>query len=48
MPAPSGIISAGKERKYCDNSTIAKIKECVKNFKEGQFTIINYKKSGEV
>ena len=44
---PSGIVIPGTERKFTDNNAVHRIKQHMKTFQEGTFTLINYKKNGE-
>ncbi len=44
---PDGLVKQGELRRYTDNNVVYKIRKCVDNLHEGQFTLINYKKGGE-
>lgn len=46
--APDGNVAKGSIRKYTDNDTVRQIKESIDRLEECQYTLINYKKSGEV
>jgi PAS domain-containing protein len=45
---PSGEQIAGQTRSYTDHSIVQRMKKCVLELDEGQFTLVNYKKNGEV
>ncbi|KAJ3102517.1 blue light receptor [Phlyctochytrium planicorne] len=47
LQSPTGVVEAGSTRKYSDSNVAFQMKESIKNCKECQFSIINYKKSGE-
>lgn len=48
IAAPDGKQEKGQFRRYTDHTVVAQLKQAVENNVECQFTLINYKKSGEV
>ncbi|KAJ3190361.1 blue light receptor [Gaertneriomyces sp. JEL0708] len=47
LQAPDGKVEKGSNRKYTDNSLVFQMKKKVDLCEECQFTVINYKKTGE-
>ncbi|KAJ3310269.1 blue light receptor [Gonapodya sp. JEL0774] len=47
LQAPDGIVVPGTVRQFCDNAVVHDMKTRVAQGDECQFTLINYKKSGE-
>lgn len=45
---PTQDVFQGQQRPYTDQTVVAEMKKCVDAREEGQFTLVNYKKSGEV
>ncbi|TPX38215.1 hypothetical protein SmJEL517_g00414 [Synchytrium microbalum] len=47
LQAPDAAVEKGSVRKYTDNNVVFQMRQAVEETKECQFTLINYKKSGE-
>ncbi|KAI8846474.1 hypothetical protein BC829DRAFT_398345 [Chytridium lagenaria] len=47
LQSPTGQVEAGSVRKYSDSNVAFQMKDSIRKCKECQFSIINYKKSGE-
>ena len=47
LQAPDGKVKAGSVRQHSDNNVISHMKSCVDSRQECQFSLVNYKKSGE-
>ena len=45
---PTQEVFPGVIRSYTDHLVVSHIKKCVMERSEGQFTLVNYKKTGEV
>jgi PAS domain S-box-containing protein len=48
LQAPKGQVFPGQNRLFTDHSVVQRMKQCVEERCEGQFTLVNYKKGGEV
>ncbi|KAJ3278600.1 blue light receptor [Borealophlyctis nickersoniae] len=48
LQSPDGHVDRGSYRKYTDNTVIRQVRESVQRREECQYTLINYKKTGEV
>ncbi|KAF2870996.1 PAS domain-containing protein [Massariosphaeria phaeospora] len=47
LQAPDGKVEPGIQRKYCDDSSIFRLKETIANRQETQSSIINYRRGGQ-
>jgi len=47
LQSPDGLVGDGSYRRYTDNATVYSMKQSLSEFKECQFTLINYRKGGE-
>ncbi|KAJ3021342.1 blue light receptor [Thoreauomyces humboldtii] len=47
LQSPDGKQEKGEERRYTDNGVIASLRQDIADGKECQYTVINYKKTGE-
>ena len=45
---PNGTVFPGTTRLFTDHSVVQRMKQCVDERSEGQFTLVNYRKTGEV
>lgn len=47
LQSPDGFVNEGSYRRYTDNATVYSLKKSIAEFKECQYTLINYRKGGE-